>query len=142
MYKYLGFDSVTAYNWPSFSRVVKGKQYKTWGEESLAMFDKMPKLYGVPFVPNVTIGWDNNSRYPKNETTAVIENTNAKDYEHFLRETKAWLDKNTKAGMPKLLIINSWNEWTEGSQLEPDDKNGYDFLNATARVFGGHGQAK
>ena len=43
--------------------------------------------------------------------------------------------------MPKLVIINSWNEWTEGSQLEPDDKNGYDFLNATARVFGGSGQA-
>ena len=71
----------------------------------------------------------------------VIENTNAKDYEHFLRESKKWLDKNPQAGMPKLMIINSWNEWTEGSQLEPDDKNGYDFLNATARVFGGSGQA-
>ena len=141
MYKYIGFDSVTVYNWPSLSRVEKGKQYKTWGEESFALFDKMAKHYGVPFVPNVTIGWDNNSRFPKNETTTVIENTNAKDYEHFLRESKKWLDKNPQAGMPKLMIINSWNEWTEGSQLEPDDKNGYDFLNATARVFGGSGQA-
>ena len=141
MFKYLGIDSATVYNWPSLSKIEKGKQYKTWGEESLAMFDKMRPLYGVAYVPNVTIGWDNNSRFPKEQITTVIENSNPTDYEHFLRETKKWLDKNPQDGMPKLLIINSWNEWTEGTQLEPDDKNGYDFLNATARVFGGSGQA-
>ena len=29
-----------------------------------------------------------------------------------------------------ILTINAWNEWTEGSYLEPDMENGEDYLNA------------
>ena len=36
----------------------------------------------------------------------------------------------------KFLTIHSWNEWTEGAYLEPDDKNGYAFLEAVKEVFG------
>ena len=55
---------------------------------------------------------------------------------------KDWADKNIPANMPKLIFINAWNEWTEGEYLEPSTKDGYGYLNATARVFGAHGQAK
>ncbi len=34
-----------------------------------------------------------------------------------------------------LVIINSWNEWTEGSYLQPDDLYGYGMLEAVKRVF-------
>ena len=40
-------------------------------------------------------------------------------------------------GQPPLVTINSWNEWTETSYLEPDDLNGYGYLEAVRRVFGG-----
>jgi hypothetical protein len=32
--------------------------------------------------------------------------------------------------------INAWNEWTEGSYLEPDSQNGFEFLKAIQSVFG------
>ncbi|MEA2068441.1 MAG: glycoside hydrolase family 99-like domain-containing protein, partial [Verrucomicrobiota bacterium] len=47
-----------------------------------------------------------------------------------------------KARMDKLDIpnafvtINAWNEWTEGSYLEPDTKNGMGYLEAIRDVFG------
>ena len=35
-----------------------------------------------------------------------------------------------------LVTLNSWNEWTETSYLEPDDLHGYGYLEAVKRVFG------
>jgi hypothetical protein len=31
--------------------------------------------------------------------------------------------------------INCWNEWTEGSYLEPDTKNKFGYLEAVKSVF-------
>ena len=36
---------------------------------------------------------------------------------------------------PRILNINCWNEWTEGSYLEPDIKNGMAYLEAIKEVF-------
>lgn len=35
----------------------------------------------------------------------------------------------------EFLFINAWNEWGEGNYLEPDKKNGYQFLEAVQRVM-------
>ena len=37
---------------------------------------------------------------------------------------------------PRILNINSWNEWTEGSYIEPDSIHGTGYLEAIKAVFG------
>ena len=37
---------------------------------------------------------------------------------------------------PRVATINAWNEWPEGSFLEPGRRHGTDYLEAVRRVFG------
>ena len=46
-----------------------------------------------------------------------------------------YVDKHPK--QVPLITINSWNEWTETSYLQPDNIYGYGYLEAVRKVFGG-----
>lgn len=62
----------------------------------------------------------------KNNTPANIRKA--------LEQAKAYVDAHPN--QPPLVTINSWNEWTETSYPEPDDLNGYGYLEAVREVFG------
>ena len=147
--KEFGYDSATCYNWlciecfggSYYTGERKDMDYAEWGEKAMARFPELKELCGTAFLPNVTCGWDTNPRFPQNAYRVIATNQTPAAFEKFLRKAKAWCDTQTPAGMPKLITINSWNEWSEGSYLEPDSDLGYGLLNAMARVFGPNGQA-
>ena len=62
----------------------------------------------------------------------IVKNNTPEEFERALREAKAFADSHNKI---PLITINSWNEWTETSYLEPDNIYGYGYLEAIKRVF-------
>jgi hypothetical protein len=74
--------------------------------------------------------WHGRFGYPYSNT--IVNNTPA-NFKAALRMTKDKLlaDPN---GL-RILNINCWNEWTEGSYLEPDTKHGMGYLEAIKEVF-------
>lgn len=66
---------------------------------------------------------------------ATISENTPEAFEGRLRAVKALAD--TLPESRRVITINCWNEWTEGSYLEPDTRNGLAYLEAVRRVFEG-----
>jgi hypothetical protein len=81
--------------------------------------------------PSVMVGWDNTARRARGAT--IFEGATPANYEHWLRVTA---DSVTQVRAEEnYLFILAWNEWAEGNHLEPDQRYGRAFLEATRSVL-------
>ena len=90
--------------------------------------------FKMPYYPHVSIGWDSSPRYNKFRFDECTNNT-PENVKIALEAAKSYVDTHSNLKAP-LITINSWNEWTESSYLEPDDLYGYGYLEAVKEVFG------
>jgi hypothetical protein len=63
----------------------------------------------------------------------VVKNNTPDNFEKALRRAKAYAD--ARSGQVPLITVNSWNEWTETSYLQPCTMYGYGYLEAVRKVF-------
>lgn len=134
----IGLDSYTSYNnvciskkwFTDFPRV----DYLHLAEEYMRICEKAQKTLPAPYYPVVTVGWDSSPRTIQSETydsapsypyLPVMENTPEK-FREVVAAAKANLLRQPAAN--QVMFINAWNEWTEGSYLEPDEQFGYALL--------------
>ena len=130
--EYLGFSSVTNYNWGG-SLNLDGN-YNSLSDEYVEKITEDSKRF--TFYPNITIGWDNNVRFKK-FIPGVVRNNTPENFKRTCEMIKAFTDEKLASGQlaAPLITVNSWNEWTETSYLEPDDLYGYGYLEAIKEVF-------
>ena len=126
----LGFDAVTHYQFAHFANI--DRDYNDIMENLKQEWNKIDKTFKAPYYPHISIGWDNNPRFEMFRPGIVKNNTPA-NFEKALHAAKDYMDSHPKQA--PLITINSWNEWTESSYLEPDDRYGYGYLDAVKRVF-------
>ena len=79
--------------------------------------------------PGVMPSWDNTARQRTRSTIWV--NSSPEAYFEWLSEA-AQLARVKFASAERFVFINAWNEWAEGCHLEPDERFGYAWLNATS----------
>jgi glycosyltransferase involved in cell wall biosynthesis/SAM-dependent methyltransferase len=72
--------------------------------------------------------WDNTARMQKQGT--IWAQSNPQLYCRWLHRA-VLQTRRRKNPDERLIFINSWNEWAEGAHLEPDQRHGYAWLNAT-----------
>lgn len=73
----------------------------------------------------VAPGWDNTAR--RSSSSTVYMDSSPEGYRRWLQFARA-SEARRQHGM---VFINAWNEWAEGSYLEPDETHGTDYLTAT-----------
>ena len=143
----LGFDSVTSYVWvhnvplDDFPTV----DYTKVARKAERDWSRFKGEFTVPYFPNVSMGWDSTPRTVQSDvyerealgypfTPTIIGNTPDK-FEEAMRAVKRFLEQSDR-DTPRIVTVNSWNEWTEGSYIEPDTVHGTAYLDAIRRVFG------
>lgn len=139
----LGFDSVTSYVWIHHAGMPQQQtDYKQVRDQYLNYWTNATKTFDAPYIPNVTMGWDPSPRADQSQEfgnfgypfTNTISNNTPENFRQALQITKDRLLADPAS--LKIMNINCWNEWTEGSYLEPDTVHGMAYLDAIKAVFG------
>lgn len=77
------------------------------------------------------LGWDNTARY-RNKAT-VYDGCTPDIFESNFR--KIYEKASKQPENKRFVFINAWNEWAEGTYLEPDTDHGYGYLEAIQRII-------
>ncbi len=99
----------------------------------------MPPVEYLRF-PCVTPMWDNSAR--RQHSANILHGSTPQLYEYWLYETL--VRTAHRSPEQRLCFINAWNEWAEGNHLEPCQKWGCAYLDATRNALaraGEHRQA-
>lgn len=75
------------------------------------------------FLPGAFVDWDNT---PRNKHGVAYTGFTIERFRDYLTKLVTRANKENKP----MLFINAWNEWGEGAFLEPDEKYGYQKLEA------------
>ncbi len=126
----LGFDSMSHYQFCHFVDI--DRDYDLIMEDVLREWTRIETAYTAPYFPHVSVGWDNNPRF-QDFRPGIVKNNTPEAFERALRQARAFCDAHPDR--TPLITINSWNEWTETSYLQPDDLYGYGYLQAVKSVF-------
>jgi hypothetical protein len=81
--------------------------------------------------PGAFVDWDNTARY-RNRAT-LYKGASPQAFEKWFTKL---VDSMPHRNLPEnFIFLNAWNEWAEGTYLEPDEKFGYQYIEAVKRVL-------
>ena len=78
--------------------------------------------------------WDNSARRLSFCGGDIFFGLSPICYKQWLSDLIKWTTKN-KSKKESFIFINAWNEWAEGAHLEPDNRYGYAYLQATCEAL-------
>lgn len=85
-----------------------------------------------PAIGGCMLSWDNDARRKGKGNT--FHHSSPQAYANWLR-LAALHGQRTGGPGSRMVFVNAWNEWAEGTHLEPDQRYGHAFLAATAETI-------
>ncbi|HJN18806.1 MAG TPA: glycoside hydrolase family 99-like domain-containing protein, partial [Armatimonadota bacterium] len=123
-YGYYGTDYDSKYEWRGGYSI----PYEEMVKHYETMWGGMSDNAGLPYIPPIGSKWDNRPRAGAN--AAVIAGKTPEKFAGMCEASLEHIDERAN-----MAIIEAWNEWGEGSFIEPDREWGFAFLDAVRETF-------
>lgn len=107
-------------------------------DEVWAQILKVERDGGLPTFPGAFVDWDNTARYVNR--ARIFKGVSPERFAQWFSQLVEVT--STRPTSERIIFVNAWNEWAEGTYLEPDARNGYKFLEAIRDSLAAHGNIK
>jgi hypothetical protein len=131
-----GYDAVTAYNWPGLGMNAEARfgPYETLIEGYRRQWLHLLEPASIPLLLPINGGWDSRPWHGLNNL--VRYGRTPELFRQHLRDAKALCEsQGQKSGIKNVVLIEAWNEWGEGSYIEPHREFEFGYLDAIREVF-------
>ncbi|HSW46967.1 MAG TPA: glycoside hydrolase family 99-like domain-containing protein, partial [Phycisphaerae bacterium] len=127
--KKAGFDSITAYNYFRTGTTVAHSLYRQYLIGCRTKWEHARRADVLPYIPLMGIGWDGPVWYDPRSDRRRGRRT--EDLAEGLAQLKSFLDETGG----RMAILEAWNEFGEGSYIEPNLEFGFGDVEAVRGVF-------
>ena len=143
MLKEMEIDSIFIYT-PSMGDCKEWPviHYADYIESMAADYQTSSELFDLPVNISVSNGWDSSPRTVQSDKyenwgypfSPIVVDDTPENVEKGFERAREFIESGAFTG--NMLLVSTWNEWTEGNPFEPDELYGYGYLEALKRVFG------
>ena len=143
--KLLGIDSIFTYSWvnpePEIWPTVEYSEVRKLNAE---LYYKDSEFSEIPHEITISVGWDCSPRTVQSDMyedtgypyTPINVGDTPEEIELAFASARDFAESDHFTG--NFITVATWNEWTEGNYMEPDETYGYGYLEAFKRIFGGN----
>jgi hypothetical protein len=117
------FQAVTGYNMFD-DPIPGGDKFLEAVRKEFSIFDHLARKNGMALIPNVMPGYDDTKLRGRHRST--ISRNDGQFYRNYWAMSSEFIDESQP-----FLLITSFNEWHEGTELEPSKEMGETYLQLT-----------
>ena len=129
-----GYDALSGYNYPSAGD--KGQTVASYEDNVAGYQDFWTRIADnttLRYIPVTDPGWD--SRPWHGPDARVRTGKTPLLFKQMLLNAKYFVEKRNPDAKPKMVLVESWNEFGEGDYVEPNAGFGFGHLDAIREVF-------
>ncbi len=131
-----GYEAFSSYNYHQGLRSpVMSRSYPELDQAYREHWGRFLTHGDLPLIVPMTSGWDKRPWGGSKDPLHDFSVSTPEQFESHLKAAKATMDSSKFVG-PKMGVICCWNEFGEGSYIEPTKKSGFSYLEKVKKVFG------
>lgn len=132
---YAGFSAYNYHHGPLSPYDGPSRSYEELDRGYRAHWARFAERGKLPLIVPMTSGWDKRpwggSKDPEHDNSR----SSSEEFFNHLNAAKRFMDENTLLTQ-RMGVICCWNEFGEGSYVEPTKSNGFEYLERVRKVFG------